>query len=60
MFDRIGIWQGEFSGQRMLANSVLFAWRWPASGQHTITIAPGAGRAPGSTFFHMIGYYLVR
>ena len=60
MFDRVGIWQGEFSGERMLANSVLFAWRWPSSQPHTITIAPGAGRTAGSTFFHMIGYYLVR
>ena len=59
MFDRIGIWQGEFSGERMLASSVLFAWRWPAPGRHTITIAPGAGLTSGSTFFHMIGYYLV-
>jgi len=60
MFDGVGIWQGEFSGERMLASSVLFAWRWPAPGRHTITIAPRAGRAAGSTFFHMIGYYLVR
>ena len=60
MFDRVGIWQGEFSGERMLARSVLFAWRWPAPGRHTITIAPGAGLTPGRTFFHMIGYYLVR
>ena len=60
MFDRVGIWQGEFSGERSLASSVLFAWRWPAPGQHAITIAPAAGRTPGSTFFHMVGYYLVR
>ena len=60
MFDRVGIWQGEFSGERMLANSVLFAWRWPSPAPHTITIAPEAGRTAGSTFFHMIGYYLVR
>ncbi len=33
------------------------AWRWPASGRHSITVIPRACR---KTFFHMIGYYLIR
>ena len=60
MFNRIGIWQGEFSGQRGLADTVLFAWRWPAPGPHLITVAAARDQPPGSTSFDMTGYYVVR
>jgi len=60
MFSKIGIWQGEFSGQRGLADTVLFAWRWPKPGRHLITILPALDQAPGGTFFSMTGYDVVR
>lgn len=45
-FDRTGLWQNASMPQ---GESVLFAWRWPQSGKHTIRIEPGdpaqAGRA---------------
>lgn len=60
MFNRIGIWQGKFSGKQLLAGSILFAWRWPEPGKHTITIAPATRtKTDGATFFHMTGYYVV-
>jgi len=43
----------------MLARSVLFAWRWPERGDHSITVLPELRQKEGSTLFHMIGYYLV-
>ena len=30
MLNRVGIWQGKFSGKGLLAGQTLFAWRWPA------------------------------
>jgi hypothetical protein len=40
---------------------VLFAWRWPRPGQHTIEISPGLPNGKeGTSFFHMTGYYVVR
>jgi hypothetical protein len=60
-FDRTGIWQNKSSSGRSLPSSVLFAWRWPGSGTHTIQIQPGVPNAKeGTSFFHMIGYYLVK
>ena len=60
MRDRVGIWQGKFSGRGVLANQVLFAWRWPRPGLHRITITAAPGKPPGSTYFRMTGYYVVR
>ncbi|HMC09127.1 MAG TPA: hypothetical protein VKL22_07390, partial [Actinomycetota bacterium] len=60
-FDRTGIWQNKSSSGRSLPNSVLFAWRWPSAGTHTIQIQPGVPNAKeGTSFFHMVGYYLAR
>jgi hypothetical protein len=40
---------------------VLFAWRWPAGGPHTITIRPAVYNVlQGGAYFHMIGYLVVR
>jgi hypothetical protein len=59
-FDQTGIWQNKSSSARRLPDSVLFAWRWPAAGRHTITIAPAPfNPKEGGAFFHMTGYYLV-
>jgi hypothetical protein len=58
--DRTGIWQNKSSSGRRLPGSVLFAWRWPASGVHTIRIEPGEPNAKeGGPFFHMTGYQLI-
>jgi phage protein U len=60
-FDRTGIWQNKSSSGRSLPESVLFAWRWPRPGRHTIEIEPAAGNAKqGGPFFHMTGYDVVR
>jgi hypothetical protein len=60
-FDQTGIWQNKSSSGRSLADSVLFAWRWPRPGRHTITIGPTVANAKqGGSFFHMTGYDVVR
>jgi len=60
-FDQTGIWQNKSSSGRSLPDSVLFAWRWPRPGRHTIEIAPAAANAKqGGPFFHMTGYDVVR
>jgi hypothetical protein len=43
-FDQTGLWQNKRmpDGNRRI---VLFAWRWSASGEHTITLEPGAANA---------------
>jgi hypothetical protein len=58
--DRSGIWQNKSSSGKSLPGSVLFAWRWPAAGPHTVEIQPGVPNAKeGTSFFHMAGYYVV-
>jgi hypothetical protein len=60
-FDQTGIWQDKSSSGKSLPGSVLFAWRWPRPGRHTISIRTGwANTKEGTSFFHMTGYYLVR
>ena len=58
--DRTGIWQNKSSSGHSLPGSVLFAWRWPSAGVHTISIQPGVPNGKeGGSFFHMTGYRLV-
>jgi hypothetical protein len=60
-YDQTGIWQNKSSSGRSLPDSVLFAWRWPTPGRHTIQIRPAAPNAKeGGPFFHMTGYEVVR
>ncbi len=60
-YDQTGIWQDKSSSGRSLPDSVLFAWRWPTPGRHTIQIRPGVPNAKeGGPFFHMAGYEVVR
>jgi hypothetical protein len=60
-FDQTGIWQNKSSSGRSLPGSVLFAWRWPGPGAHTIEIGPALANAKqGGSFFHMTGYEVVR
>jgi len=59
-FDQSGIWQNKSSAGLRLPNSVLFAWRWPASGSHTLTFQPGVFNAKeGGSFLHLVGYELL-
>ena len=59
-FDKSGIWQNKSSSSAKLSNSILFAWRWPKSGMHTISIEPGIPNAKeGGSYFHMTGYDVV-
>jgi endo-1,4-beta-D-glucanase Y len=60
-FDRTGIWQNKSSAGRRLAHSVLFAWRWPTRGTHTLTFQPVIANAKeGESFLHLVGYELLR
>jgi hypothetical protein len=60
-FDQTGIWQNKSSSGVSLPGSVLFAWRWPRPGRHTIEVGPGLPNGKeGTSFFHMFGYYVVR
>jgi hypothetical protein len=60
-FDRTGIWQNMTSPSIRQPGQVLFAWRWPSAGRHTITVRPGMADAEeGGSFFRMDGYLVVR
>lgn len=55
--DRSGIWQNKSSSYISIPNTVLFAWRWPNAGTHTITIEPGYTNAKeGGSFVHIQSY----
>jgi hypothetical protein len=59
-FDHTGIWQNKSSSGKTLPQSVLFAWRWPAPGPHTIVLRPGVVNGKeGTSFLHITGYELV-
>jgi len=59
-FDQTGIWQNKSSSGRSLPNAVLFAWRWPASRQHTLTFLPGLFNGKeGGSYLHLAGYLLL-
>jgi Glycosyl hydrolase family 76 len=60
-FDQTGIWQNKSSSGIPIPGSMLFAWRWPGPGRHTIEITPAVQNAKqGGSYFHMIGYYVVK
>jgi hypothetical protein len=53
-FDRTGIWQDKSSSGRAIPGTILFSWRWPAPGTHTIAIGPAPfNPKEGGPFFHM-------
>ncbi|HEX3550967.1 MAG TPA: hypothetical protein VHT53_11355 [Candidatus Elarobacter sp.] len=54
-FDRTGIWQNKSSAGRALPGTVLFAWRWPASGRHEIRLEPDAANAKEGGPFADVG-----
>jgi hypothetical protein len=58
-FDHTGIWQNKSSSGLSLPDTVLFAWRWPKVGTHTIRFEPGEPNAKeGGPFLHLNGYLL--
>jgi hypothetical protein len=59
-FDQRGIWQNQDTVSQSIDNSILFAWRWPTAGTHTLTFQPGISNAKeGDSFLHIQGYFLV-
>ena len=60
-FDQTGIWQDKSSAGISIPNSILFAWRWPTPGRHTVGFAAGiANGKEGVSFVHIQGYFLIR
>jgi len=59
-FDATGIWQNKSSSEMSIADTVLFAWRWPSAGLHTLTLEPGAENGKeGDSFLHLRAYKLL-
>ena len=54
-----GIWQNKSSPGISIPDTILFAWRWPTSGTHTIQILPGIYNAKEGGSFINIQSYLV-
>jgi hypothetical protein len=58
--DRTGIWQNKSSSGLRIPGAVLFAWRWNASGNHTIQFLPGPTNAKeGGSYLNATGYYVL-
>jgi hypothetical protein len=60
-FDQTGIWQNETETEMSIPNTILFSWRWPDSGTHTLQFQPGVANAKeGGPFLHVQGYQLAK
>ncbi|MGP6158776.1 MAG: hypothetical protein ACLPYS_14940 [Vulcanimicrobiaceae bacterium] len=60
-FDETGIWQNSSSALRRFPGSVLFAWRWPTAGAHTLRFEPGKlNLKEGFSYLHSTSYVLAR
>lgn len=58
-FDGTGIWQNSTSSLLRLPGTVLFAWRWPAAGRHTLTFRPGIfNLKEGGAYLHVTSYFV--
>jgi hypothetical protein len=59
--DTTGVWQNKSSVLRSIPGTVLFAWRWPAAGRHTITLLPGVPNLKeGGPFLHIGAVRILR
>jgi hypothetical protein len=59
-FDQTGVHQAEDNAFGPVPGAVLFAWRWPASGSHTLRFQAGPADAKnGGPFLHVVGYEYV-
>ncbi len=52
-FDRTGLWQNPTMPK---GTSVLFAWRWPSSGEHTIVLEPADASELGGGVIDLQGF----
>ena len=58
--DHSGIWQNKSSAGELFPNALLFAWRWPASGPHTVSFAAETENAKeGGPFLHVRRYVVL-
>jgi hypothetical protein len=56
-FNRTGIWQNGTSALRRIPGSILFAWRWPQAGTHTLRFEPGKlNLKEGYSYLHVTSY----
>jgi hypothetical protein len=59
-FDATGIWQNKSSLGTSIENTVLFAWRWPSAGPHSLTFEPGIDDPKeGGPFLHLQAFELL-
>ena len=59
-FDGTGIWQNKSSSGRSIDGTVLFAWRWPRTGTHTLRFESGIANAKeGGSFLHLESYLVL-
>lgn len=59
-FDQTGIHQNQTNGSGAVPDSILFAWRWPTSGAHTISFQAGPpDPKDGGPFLHVVRYVYV-
>ncbi|HYZ15782.1 MAG TPA: hypothetical protein VE591_05250 [Candidatus Acidoferrum sp.] len=54
-FDRDGLWQNPSMPR---GDAVLFAWRWPQPGKHTIRLEPGDPHQVGTSVMHLQSFVL--
>jgi hypothetical protein len=58
-FNGTGIWQNSTSSLIRLPGTVLFAWRWPTAGPHTLTFRPGIfNPKEGGPYLHVTSYFV--
>jgi hypothetical protein len=58
--DQTGIWQNKSAAGEAFADTVLFAWRWPAAGPHTLQFGPSTTTAKeGGPFLHLHRYVVL-
>jgi hypothetical protein len=59
-FDQTGIHQNQSNAFGAVPDSILFAWRWPTSGPHTLRLAAAAtDPKDGGPFLHIRSYSYV-
>jgi len=55
--DQTGIWQNKSSAGVAFDDVILFAWRWPTSGTHTLDLGPSTiNPKEGGPFLHVKRY----
>jgi hypothetical protein len=60
-FDETGIWQDKSSAGISIPGTVLFAWRWPKPGRHTIRFEAGVpNKKEGTSFVDIQGYFAIK